>query len=78
MPRVRPDQRRAGLNTSEVAGLLNVTRATLYRWMRDGKIVGPTPDPDTGQKLWRQMDLDAVKEFVRNRERTPNDQADNR
>jgi predicted site-specific integrase-resolvase len=77
MPRARPNQRRAGLNTSEVAGLFNVTRATLYRWMRDGKITGPTPDPDTGQKLWRQMDLDAVAQFIRTREEI-NGQADNR
>jgi excisionase family DNA binding protein len=77
MPRARPNQRRAGLNTSEVAGLFNVTRATLYRWMRDGKITGPAPDPDTGQKLWRQMDLDAVEQFIRTREEI-NGQADNR
>jgi predicted DNA-binding transcriptional regulator AlpA len=61
--------RRPLLNSSEVARLFGVTRATLYRWLRSEKIPEPMVDPDTGQRIWRQSDIDGIESFLKGRER---------
>jgi predicted DNA-binding transcriptional regulator AlpA len=61
--------RRPLLNSSEVARLFGITRATLYRWLRAEKIPEPMVDPDTGQRIWRQSDIDAIESFLKQRER---------
>ncbi len=59
---------RATLNSSEVAKLFDITRATLYRWVRLGKIPEPMTHPTTGQMIWTQTDLDNIGRFLRSRE----------
>lgn len=61
--------RRPRLNTSEVAKMFGVTRATLYRWIEDGKIPEPARDPESGWQVWQQPELDAIARIVRNRKR---------
>jgi excisionase family DNA binding protein len=68
MPKPR-DGRPANLNSAEVARLFGITRSTLYRWLKQEKIPEPMVDPDTGQRTWRQSDLDAIGQFLRERER---------
>jgi len=61
--------RRPRLNTSEVAKMFGVTRATLYRWIEDGKIPEPARDPENGWQIWQQPELDAIARLVRNRKK---------
>ena len=56
--------RRPRLNTSEVAGMFGVTRATLYRWLETGLIPEPMTDQDSGWKVWQQPELDAVANLL--------------
>ena len=52
--------RRPQLTTSEVAEMFEVGRATLYRWIREGKIPEPPRNPTTGWPIWGQPELDAL------------------
>jgi predicted site-specific integrase-resolvase len=61
--------RRPQLSTSEVSELFGVTRATLYRWMKEGKIPEPARDPENGWPIWQQPELDAIARAIKNRKR---------
>lgn len=61
------DDRRPRLSTPEVSEMFGVTRATLYRWIKDGKIPEPARDPENGWPIWQQPELDAVAKAVKNR-----------
>jgi predicted site-specific integrase-resolvase len=61
------DDRRPRLTTPEVAEMFGVTRATLLRWIKEGKIPEPARDPENGWPVWQQPELDAVARAVRNR-----------
>ncbi|HTS69574.1 MAG TPA: helix-turn-helix domain-containing protein [Terriglobia bacterium] len=63
------EDRRPILNSSEVARLFGITRATLYRWLKQEKIPEPMVDPDNGQRMWRQSDIDTVGQFLKKRGR---------
>lgn len=52
--------RRPQLSTTEVSEMFGVGRATLYRWIRDGKIPEPAKDPDNGWPIWGQSELEAI------------------
>jgi len=54
------DDRRPCFSTSEVAELFGVTRTTLDRWIKEGKIPEPARNPKNGWPIWQQPDLDAV------------------
>lgn len=58
--------RRPRLSTTEVSRMFGITRATLYKWIAEGKIPEPAKDPDHGWPVWQQPDLDAILE-ARNR-----------
>jgi predicted site-specific integrase-resolvase len=62
-------RQRTTLNSSEVARLFNVTRATLYRWVKQEKVPEPLSDPETGRWIWRQSDLATIGEYIRNKGR---------
>jgi predicted site-specific integrase-resolvase len=47
--------------------MFGVTRATLLRWIKEGKIPEPARDPENGWPVWQQPELDAVARAVRNR-----------
>jgi len=40
--------------------MFDVGRATLYRWIRNGKIPEPARDPVTGWPIWGQSELEAI------------------
>lgn len=63
------DDRRPRLSTPEVAELFGVTRATLYRWIAEGRIPEPARDPDNGWPIWRQPELDAIAKAVKTRKK---------
>jgi len=52
--------RRPQLTTTEVSEMFEVGRATLYRWIRNGKIPEPARDPVTGWPIWGQSELEAI------------------
>lgn len=64
-----PD-RRPQLNTSEVSEMFGIGRATLYRWIREGKIPEPARDPKTSWPIWGQSELNAIAKAMQNRKRT--------
>ena len=37
-----------------------ITRVTLYRWIKQGKVQEPMRDPVTGWHVWQQAELDAL------------------
>jgi predicted DNA-binding transcriptional regulator AlpA len=64
---------RPTLNNNEVAEMFGITRVTLYRWLKDGKIPEPMTHPVTKQKIWTQSDLDAVSRFIERQRRGSDD-----
>lgn len=63
------DDRRPRLTTPEVSEMFGVTRATLYRWIKEGKIPEPARDPENGWPIWQQPELDAVARALKSRKR---------
>ncbi len=63
------DDRRPRLSTPEVSEMFGVSRATLYRWIREGTIPEPARDPDNGWPIWQQPELDAVAKALKNKKR---------
>ena len=63
------DERRPRFSTSDVARMFGVTRATLYRWVRQEKIPELWKDPDNGWPLWQQNQIDAVALLVKTKKR---------
>jgi predicted DNA-binding transcriptional regulator AlpA len=61
--------RRPRLSTPEVSEMFGVSRATLYRWIREGTIPEPARDPDNGWPIWQQPELDAVAKALKNKKR---------
>jgi predicted site-specific integrase-resolvase len=61
---MKDGDRRPRLKTTEVAEMFGVTRITLQRWMRDGKIPEPARDPDTNWPIWQQPELDAIAKLI--------------
>jgi predicted DNA-binding transcriptional regulator AlpA len=62
------DDRRPRLSTPEVSEMFGVSRATLYRWIKEGTIPEPARDPQNGWPIWQQPELDAVAKAI-NRKR---------
>lgn len=63
------DDRRPRLSTSEVSEMFGVTRATLARWIKEGKIPEPARNPDNNWPIWRQPELDAIARALQNSKR---------
>jgi len=68
-PMKEQTDRRPRLTTPEVSEMFGVTRATLYRWIKDGKIPEPARDPENGWSIWQQPELDAVARAIKTRKR---------
>jgi predicted site-specific integrase-resolvase len=66
------DDRRPRLSTSEVSEMFGVTRATLNRWIKEGKIPAPARDPDNNWPVWQQPELDAIARALQNSKRKTN------
>jgi predicted site-specific integrase-resolvase len=63
------DDRRPRLSTSEVSEMFGVPRATLNRWIKEGKIPEPARDPDNNWPIWQQPELDAISRALQNSKR---------
>jgi len=63
------NDRRPRLSTAEVSEMFGVSRATLYRWIRENTIPEPARDPNSGWPIWQQPELDAVAKALRNKRR---------
>ncbi len=61
------DDRRPRLSTTEVSEMFGVTRATLNRWIKEGRIPAPARDPDNNWPIWQQPELDAIAKVTRKR-----------
>jgi len=59
------DDRRPRLSTPEVSEMFGVSRATLYRWIKEGTIPEPARDPENGWPIWQQPELDAVAKAMK-------------
>ena len=64
-----PEDRRPRLSTLEVAEITGVSRATLARWVKEGKIPEPARDPNNGWPVWQQAELDAIAKLTKTRKR---------
>jgi excisionase family DNA binding protein len=62
---IETEDRRPRLSTSEVSKMFGITRATLYRWIAEGKIPEPAKDPGNGWPIWQQPELDAIVAAMR-------------
>lgn len=63
------DDRRPRLSTQEVSEMFGVTRATLYRWIREERIPEPARDPNSGWPIWQQPELDAIARALQGRKK---------
>lgn len=56
-------------NTQEVAGITEINRMTISRWLEDGKIRAPKQDPKSREYLWTQADIDELVRYAKSREK---------
>ena len=52
------------LSAREVAEVLDVSRQTLYNWIRSGKIPAPQRHPLTSQPRWTPEDVDRIRRIL--------------
>lgn len=63
------NDRRPTLTTAEVSEMFGVSRATLYRWVKESKIPEPARDPDNGWPMWRQPELEAIAKALKTKKK---------
>jgi predicted site-specific integrase-resolvase len=66
---VKQDSHRGPWSTVEVAGITEINRMTISRWLEAGNIRAPKQDPRSKEYLWTQADIDEVVKFAKSRER---------
>lgn len=52
--------------SAQVAKILGISPRTLYRMLADGRIAEPLRNPDNLYRLWTGVDLQAIREALRN------------
>ena len=58
--------RHSGFKTNEVCDLFDISKATLFRWERDGVIAGPARDW-RNWRLYTKKNVDEIKKIIRTR-----------
>jgi len=48
------------LTTAQVARLLGITKKTLYRMLRDGRIPEPLRNPDNNYRVWIPQEVEVM------------------
>jgi DNA-binding transcriptional MerR regulator len=62
------------LTSSDVAEILGISKDTVYRWLRQGKVPEPLRNPTNAYRVFTQRDLDLMSQLVRRKKRgTRND-----
>jgi DNA-binding transcriptional MerR regulator len=56
---------KAEYSTSQVALQIGVSKRTLFRWLRDGKIAEPKriECPGMVSRLWNERDIDQLRKY---------------
>jgi excisionase family DNA binding protein len=57
------------LTSSEVAEVLGVSKDTIYRWLRQGKIPEPMRNPINTYRVFTQRDVDRMSALMTRRRR---------
>ena len=57
------------LTSAEVAEILGVSKDTIYRWLRQGKVPEPLRDPRNAYRIFTQRDVDLMSALVRRNRR---------
>ena len=53
--------------TAEVAEFIGVTKQTLLNWLRRGLITEPERNSANGYRRWTEKDVQAIRQFLRDR-----------
>jgi predicted site-specific integrase-resolvase len=64
-----PANRRDTYNTNQVLEIYDISRASLHRWIKQGKIPEPMTHPVSRQKMWTQSDLENLGLFLERQKR---------
>lgn len=59
-------QKRAGFHTNQVCDLFDISKATLFRWERQGLISGP-PRDWRNWRLYTKKNVEEIKKVIRAR-----------
>lgn len=62
------DNPRASYTTVEVAEMFNVSRLSIDRWIKAGRIPRPMKNPQSNQNLWTQTDIDNLARFLKEKD----------
>jgi predicted site-specific integrase-resolvase len=65
MPYEQPTRHKEYLNASALARRLGISRATLYVYMRKGKLPEPDRHETTNYPRWRIEDVSKIQEMLR-------------
>jgi predicted site-specific integrase-resolvase len=49
------------ITSTELARMLEISRQTLYNWLKAGKIPSPSRHPSTGYPRWKPEDVDRIR-----------------
>jgi excisionase family DNA binding protein len=60
------------MTSAEVAEILGVSKDTIYRWLRQGKIPEPMRNPMNSYRVFTQRDVDMMSRLVRRKRQTRN------
>jgi predicted DNA-binding transcriptional regulator AlpA len=61
---IRTDTRSHILSSSQVAAQLRISKKTLDRMIKDGRIPEPNRRPSNNWRYWTTRDLDEIKELL--------------
>lgn len=57
------------LTSSDVAEILGISKDTVYRWLKQGKVPEPLRNPTNAYRVFTQRDVDFMTQLVRRRKR---------
>jgi DNA-binding transcriptional MerR regulator len=61
--------REGTLTSADVAEILGVSKDTIYRWLRQGKVPEPMRNPKNAYRVFTQRDVDLMAPLVRRAKR---------
>jgi DNA-binding transcriptional MerR regulator len=64
--KLMPSSRQVGFKTNQVCDAFDISKATLFRWEREGVIAGP-PRDWRNWRLYTKKNMDEIKKVIRAR-----------